>query len=63
MLVLERTLGEQIDIGPDVRLTVTRIREGRVWLGFDAPRHVTIHRHEVTEAIDRKRSQGRRRCR
>lgn len=47
MLVLSRRPGEEIIIGGDVSVTVLEIRGGRVLLGVNAPRTVTIDRSEV----------------
>lgn len=49
MLILTRTVDEEIFIGPDIRIMVTSIDEarGEVRLGFTAPRSVTIHRLEI----------------
>ena len=47
MLVLSRKAGEQIVIGPKIRVTVLEIQNGRVRLGFAAPRELPIHRQEV----------------
>ena len=47
MLVLSRKVGERIQIGDDVQLVVLRSTGGRVRLGIDAPREVSIQRHEV----------------
>jgi len=54
MLILSRKTNEVIEIGPDVRIVVTKIRADRVWLGIEAPRDVTVHRGEVADAIRRE---------
>ena len=51
MLVLTRQKDESILIGPDIRVTVIEVRGDKVRLGIEAPREVTVHRHEVFEAI------------
>jgi carbon storage regulator len=51
MLVLSRELGEEIVIGNDVRITVTHVGEGRVKIGVDAPKRVSVHRAELAEKI------------
>jgi carbon storage regulator len=57
MLVLTRGDSQSIYIGDNVTLTVVRARNGRVQLGFDAPKEVRILRAEVKEAEDRKESE------
>lgn len=51
MLVLARQRDEEIMIGDDIKITVVDFRDGKVRLGITAPRHVTVHRKEVWEAI------------
>ncbi|MGL4461671.1 MAG: carbon storage regulator [Planctomycetia bacterium] len=47
MLALTRKIGERINIGGDVWVTVVQIRNNTVRLGIDAPRHVEIRRGEL----------------
>ena len=47
MLVLTRKVGEKINIGDDIILRVLEIDRASVRLGIDAPRQVSIFRHEV----------------
>ena len=51
MLVLTRKIGERINIGNDVVISVIEINRGSVRLGIDAPRQISIFRHEVYEKI------------
>lgn len=55
MLVLARKVGEQIRINDDVTITVVKFNSERVWLGFEAPANVTIHRDEVYQKILREK--------
>lgn len=54
MLVLKRKLNQVVCIGDDVRITVTKVRGDSVYLGFEAPRDLAVHREEVYEAIRRE---------
>ena len=54
MLVLSRQRDETIVIGEDIEVTVVDIRGDKVRLGISAPKHVTVHRKEVFEAIKRE---------
>jgi len=47
MLILTRRTGEDIVIGNDIRITVTRLRGDKVRLGITAPASVRIDRAEV----------------
>ena len=49
MLVLSRKVGERIQIGRDVVLTITAIKGNRIQLGIDAPPEVLIRRGELLE--------------
>lgn len=54
MLVLSRRKDESIVIGKDIVIKVLETEEGRVKLGITAPADISIHRHEVYEAIQRE---------
>lgn len=46
MLVLSRKLGEKLYIGDDICITIVRLSPGRVGIGIEAPRSLTILRDE-----------------
>ena len=50
-LVLSRKVGESIEIGEDITLTVQEVRGVKVRVLIQAPEHITIHRTELVEAI------------
>ncbi len=50
MLVLTRRIGEQIQIGEHVVVTVVKLAGGGVRLGIQAPSEMTIMRGEVAAA-------------
>ena len=47
MLVLSRKLGEKIYIGDNICITVVDICQGKIRLGIEAPRDVSIYRQEL----------------
>ena len=47
MLVLGRKIGEAVQIGENLTVTIVSIDDNRVRLGFDAPREVAIFRTEL----------------
>lgn len=56
MLVLSRHRDEEIVLrsGRDeITLRVVDIRGDKVRIGVDAPQHMSVHRREVQDAIDR----------
>jgi carbon storage regulator len=55
MLVLSRKAGEEIMIGDNIRLVITRISGNRVTVGIAAPKMVQITRRELekeSEAVE-----------
>ena len=53
MLVLTRKKNESVVIGENIVVMVIEVRGDKVRLGIDAPKEVSVHRHEVYEAIKR----------
>jgi carbon storage regulator len=51
MLVLTRKVGEKLLIGDDITISVIEVNRGGVRIGVEAPRNVSILRHEVYERI------------
>lgn len=54
MLVLSRQRDESIIVGDNVQITVVDIRGDKVRLGIEAPPHISVHRKEVFDAIQRE---------
>jgi carbon storage regulator len=54
MLVLARKRDQSIMIGDDIEIIVVDVHGDQVKLGITAPRHITVHRKEVYEAIQRE---------
>ena len=51
MLILTRKLGEKINIGDNITVTLLEIKGVQVKLGIDAPKSIVIHRNEIYEKI------------
>ncbi len=51
MLVLTRRLGESINIGDNIKITVVDIDGKQVKIGIEAPKDISIFREEVYERI------------
>ncbi|HJN38830.1 MAG TPA: carbon storage regulator CsrA [Chloroflexota bacterium] len=51
MLILTRKIDESIIIADDITVTVLEISGERIKIGIDAPRSVTILRHELQEQV------------
>jgi len=54
MLVFTRKKDESLVIGNDIEVTILNIGAGNVKIGIQAPRYISVHRHEVYEAIRRE---------
>lgn len=51
MLVLTRKVGESIQVGDDIRLTVLSVQGQNVKMGILAPREIAVHREEIYAKI------------
>lgn len=51
MLILTRKIGESINIGNDVTVTVVGVQDNNVRVGIDAPKKVPVHRSEIYHRI------------
>jgi carbon storage regulator len=49
MLVLSRKTGEAIQIGTEIEVKVVSVRNNRVRLAFEGPRHIRIMRAELLQ--------------
>ena len=53
MLVLTRKKGEKIVVGKGlVTITIVDIKDGRVRVGIEAPRELSVHREEIQKLRD-----------
>lgn len=51
MLILNRKIGESIILGDYIEVKILDIQDGKIKVGIEAPRDVTILRKEVYEEV------------
>jgi carbon storage regulator CsrA len=60
MLVLARTDGQEICIGPDIVITVLERRGEQTRIGIRAPKEMRVDRREVRDRVDAELAADRR---
>lgn len=51
MLIITRKIGESLIIGDDIEITISKIQDGNVKIGIQAPRNISILRKEIYEQV------------
>lgn len=51
MLILSRVEGQSIELGPEIKITVTDLRSDRVKIGIEAPEWMPVYRTEIADSI------------
>ena len=58
MLILTRRVGETINIGDEVTVTVLSVKGNQVRIGVNAPKEVAVHREEIYKRIEQAESES-----
>ena len=58
MLILTRRVGETINIGDEVTVTVLAIRGNQVRIGVSAPKEIPVHREEIYKRVKKEEATG-----
>lgn len=58
MLIITRKKGQSFMIGDDIEITISKLEDGSVKLGIEAPKDVTILRKELYEEIRKENKEA-----
>lgn len=58
MLIITRKKGESLMIGDDIEIVISKIDDGSVKLGINAPKSIQILRKELYEEIERENKEA-----
>lgn len=51
MLILTRRIGETLNFGDDITVTVLQVKGNQVRIGINAPKDVAVHREEIYQKV------------
>lgn len=58
MLIITRKKGESLMIGDDIEIIISKIDDGSVKIGINAPKDVSILRKELYEEVEKENKEA-----
>lgn len=58
MLIITRKKGESLMIGDDIEIVISKIDDGSVKIGIQAPKDVSILRKELYEEVEKENKEA-----
>ena len=58
MLIITRKKGESLMIGDDIEIIISKIDDGSVKIGIQAPREIQILRKELYEEVEKENKEA-----
>lgn len=58
MLIITRKKGQSLMIGDDIEITISKLEDGSVKLGIEAPKDITILRKELYEEVKKENKEA-----
>ena len=59
MLILTRKKGESIIINENIEINILELSDGKVKIGIEAPKNISIHRKEIYLQIQEENKQAK----
>lgn len=58
MLIITRKKGESLMIGDDIEIVISKIDDGSVKIGINAPKDISILRKELYEEVEKENKEA-----
>ena len=58
MLILQRKLEESLIINDNIEIKILEIADGKVKIGIEAPKYISVHRKEIFLEIEKENKEA-----